>query len=104
MAASFMGLYVQRDGLNLAQKALDVTGNNLTNSKTPGYSRQRLDLVSVMNNNNTIGYKNQIFLAGAGVDGKGVTQIRDDILDDKYRDYSGVYTENNVKSSILSDI
>lgn len=104
MASSFMGLYVQRDGLNLAQKALDVTGNNLTNSKTPGYSRQRLDLVSVMNNNNTLGYKNQIFLAGAGVDGKGVTQIRDDILDDKYRDYSSVYTENNVKSSILSDI
>lgn len=104
MASSFMGLYVQRDGLNLAQKALDVTGNNLTNSKTPGYSRQRIDLVSVMNNNNTLGYKNQVFLAGAGVDGKGVTQIRDDILDDKYRDYSSVYSDYNVKSSILSDI
>ncbi|MGN1416724.1 MAG: flagellar hook-associated protein FlgK [Oscillospiraceae bacterium] len=104
MASSFMGLYVQRDGLNLAQKALDVTGNNITNSKTPGYSRQRIDLVSVMNNNNTLGYKNQVFLAGAGVDGKGVTQIRDDILDDKFRDYTSVYTDNNVKSSILSDI
>lgn len=104
MASSFMGLYVQRDGLNLAQKALDVTGNNITNSKTSGYTRQRLDLVSVLNNNNTLGYKNQIFLAGAGVDGQGVTQIRDELLDDKYRDYSSVYSDYGVKSSVLTDI
>lgn len=104
MASSFMGLYVQRDGLNLAQKALDVTGNNITNSKTKGYTRQRLDLVSVLNNNNTLGYKNQVFLAGAGVEGEGVTQIRDELLDDKFRDYSSVYSDYGVKSGVLTDI
>lgn len=88
MASSFMGLYVQRDGLNLAQKALDITGSNITNVKTPGYTRQRLDIVSTKNDNRTLGYVNQVFLAGAGADGKGVTQIRDELLDNQFRKYS----------------
>ncbi|MDE7289960.1 MAG: flagellar basal body protein, partial [Oscillospiraceae bacterium] len=40
MASSFMGLYVQRDALKIAQKALDLTGNNISNIHTEGYSRQ----------------------------------------------------------------
>ena len=47
MASSFMGLYVQREAILLAQKALDITGNNISNINTPGYTRQRLDICSV---------------------------------------------------------
>lgn len=104
MASSFMGLYVQRDGLNLAQKGLDITGNNLANVKTEGYTRQRLDLVSAKISSRTLGYDNSIFLAGAGVEGQGVTQTRDALLDDKYRKYSTVLGDLNIKSNTLSDV
>ena len=35
-------------GIYAAQKGLDVTGNNITNINTTGYTRQRLDQVSLM--------------------------------------------------------
>ncbi len=102
MASSFMGLYVQREGLNLAQKAMDVTGSNLTNAKTKGYTRQLLDMTSVQTHHGTLGYKDQIYLAGAGVDGTGVTQVRDEIADDKYRVYNGIVEKFSLQSNVLS--
>ena len=44
MASSFLGLYVQREALLISQKALDITGNNISNINTPGYTRQRVDI------------------------------------------------------------
>lgn len=99
-----MGLFVQRDGLNLAQKALDITGSNLTNVQTEGYTRQRLDVVTVKQSSKSLGYTNQIHLAGAGNEGEGVTQTRDDILDAKFRKYTSVYSDLETKSNVLSDI
>lgn len=104
MASSFMGLYVQRDGLNYAQKALDITGSNLLNSKVEGYSRQRLDLKSAYVNNHCVGYINQVYLAGAGVEAEGVTQIRSEIYDDKYRTHNAVVGEYTVEKDTLSQI
>ncbi|MCR5168793.1 MAG: flagellar basal body protein, partial [Oscillospiraceae bacterium] len=104
MASSFMGLFVQRDGLNLAQKALDITGSNITNVQTEGYTRQRLDVVTVKQSSKSLGYTNQIHLAGAGNEGEGVTQTRDDILDAKFRKYTSVHADLETKSNVLSDI
>ncbi len=42
MRASFLGLEIQKRSVQMAQKALDVTGNNLSNRDTVGYTRQRL--------------------------------------------------------------
>lgn len=104
MASSFMGLYIQRDGLNYAQKALDITGSNLLNSKVEGYSRQRLDLKSSFVNNRCLGYENQVYLAGAGVEAQGVTQIRSEIYDDKYRTHNAVLGKYNIEAETLSHI
>lgn len=104
MASSFMGLFVQRDGLNYAQKALDITGSNLLNSKVEGYSRQRLDLKSAFTNNHCLGYVNQVYLAGAGVEAQGVTQIRSEIYDDKYRVHNAIVGKYTVEEETLSHI
>jgi len=40
----FFGLEVGLRGLLAHQKAIDVTGNNISNASTEGYSRQRVDL------------------------------------------------------------
>ena len=62
-------------GLNAAQRALDVIGNNLANAATEGYHRQRIEL--------TPGYSLRIgsFLFGRGVDVAGVTRMVDNLLD-----------------------
>lgn len=104
MASSFMGLYVQRDALHIAQKALDITGNNISNIDTPGYSRQRVDICSVAYSRNTLGYNTAISLSGNGSEAVGVTQIRDKVLDLKVRSCSGDYCNVGVKASTLGDI
>lgn len=104
MASSFLGLYVQRDAINLAQKGLDITGHNISNINTEGYSRQRLDLCSVANTKGTLGYITGVKLAGKGSEATGVTQIRDKLLDAKVRKYGGEICDTGAKTNILADI
>lgn len=103
-AGSFFGLYVQRDALQIAQKALDITGNNISNINTPGYTRQRVDICSVSNSYGTLGYRTAISLAGKGSQAVGVAQVRNRVLDRDVRQYSGDLCKIGVKSSALSDI
>jgi flagellar hook-associated protein 1 FlgK len=62
-------------GLDAAQKAIDVIGNNITNAATEGYHRQRINL--------TPGYSSQIgsLILGGGVDVTGVTRMIDNLLE-----------------------
>lgn len=39
-------LNIGRTGLQVSQSQLNTTGNNITNANTPGYSRQRVDVVT----------------------------------------------------------
>jgi flagellar hook-associated protein 1 FlgK len=104
MASSFMGLYVQREAILLAQKALDITGNNISNINTPGYTRQRLDICSVANKKGTLGYNTGVSLAGRGSEAIGVAQIRDRLVDRKVRVYSGDLCKVGIKLETLSDV
>ena len=104
MASSFMGLYVQREALLLSQKALDITGHNISNINTPGYTRQRIDICSVANVKGSLGYNTSITLAGKGSDAVGVAQIRDRLLDTKVRNYSGDLCDVGTKMSTLADV
>jgi len=45
MTSTFMGLEIGRRGLHAHQQAMAVTGHNLDNVNTDGYSRQRLEIV-----------------------------------------------------------
>lgn len=104
MASSFLGLYVQREALLISQKALDITGNNISNINTPGYTRQRVDICSVANVKGTLGYNTAITLAGKGSEAVGVAQIRDRLLDTKVRNYSGDLCDVGTKMSTLADV
>ncbi|MBQ3161495.1 MAG: hypothetical protein IJC04_05150 [Oscillospiraceae bacterium] len=104
MASSFLGLYVQREALLISQKALDITGNNISNINTEGYTRQRVDICSVANVKGTLGYNTSITLAGKGSEAVGVAQIRDRLLDTKVRNYSGDLCDVGTKMSTLADV
>ncbi len=62
-------------GLNAAQRALEVVGNNIANAATEGYHRQRVDL--------TTAYSSQTgsVSVGGGVNVKGVTRAVDTLLE-----------------------
>ena len=61
-------------GLQAAQRAFDIIGNNIANAATDGYHRQRLNL--------TPAYSSQVgtVLVGGGVDIAGVTRMIDGYL------------------------
>ncbi|NTU59651.1 MAG: flagellar hook-associated protein FlgK [Deltaproteobacteria bacterium] len=48
MGNIFMGLNIGRSALLAGQTALDVTGHNLANTQTDGYTRQRVSLVPLL--------------------------------------------------------
>lgn len=83
--STFGSFSTVRLGIYAAQKGLEVTGNNITNINTTGYTRQRLDQVSlvtsVADRYSSI-YSNRV---GQGVLIQGVDQLRDPGLDLSYR-------------------
>ena len=62
-------------GLNAAQRAFDIIGNNIANAATEGYHRQRLNLNPA--------YSSQIgpVILGGGVDVAGITRMIDGFLE-----------------------
>ncbi|MEG0615315.1 MAG: flagellar hook-associated protein FlgK [Oscillospiraceae bacterium] len=101
---TFLGFETMRRSIYAAQKCLDISGNNLANVHTSGYTRQRVDLVSINTPGGNLGYKTNVALAGAGVDTPGVTQVRDSFLDKRYRELNADATEAGTTASILTDI
>lgn len=85
MSSTFGSLTTVRLGIYAAQKGLDVTGNNITNINTNGYTRQRLDQVSLITSaaDKTGSQYNSTIGQGAVI--SGISQLRDPGLDIAYR-------------------
>lgn len=82
---TFGAFTTARLGIYAAQKALNVTGNNISNINTTGYTRQKVDQISLR-----VGATNHYASAFGGTTGSGVlvtglSQFRDPYLDIRYR-------------------
>ena len=82
MTSTFMGLEIGRKGIQAHQQALAVTGHNLDNINTEGYSRQRIEIMPFdpiylpgLNRAETPGQLGQ----GAVVE--RIERVRDELLD-----------------------
>ena len=83
---TFGSFTAARLGIYASQASLNVTGNNIANINTKGYTRQRADLVSLYSGGN-IRYANKYNTnIGYGVLVDSVSQLRDPFLDILYRD------------------
>lgn len=102
--STFAGFNTAILGLSASQRAIDVTGQNLSNINTQGYTRQRLDQISL----NPVGpsLANSQFSAkvGKGVMMTGVSQIRDPFLDVQYRNQLPKVGTADAMDSILAQI
>ncbi len=102
---TFLGFETAKKGINTAQKGLDITGHNLTNWDSVGYTRQRITQVSVAPDSFRNRYSSsKVGGAGQGVDITGVAQIRDVYLDKRFRDESADVGYYDQSTTILRDI
>ena len=83
---TFLGIEIGRTGVNVSQKGLDVTGHNVANVDTAGYTRQRLELTAIDPYNTIPKWKpveNGVYGFGAKI--VVVSQIRSAFYDRQYR-------------------
>lgn len=83
--ASFGEFTVARLGMIASQMALNVTGQNISNINTPGYTRQQLDQYSFITNSGGLYHSSSSASVGSGVMLAGVSQLRDPYLDIRFR-------------------
>ncbi|MGB9808680.1 MAG: flagellar hook-associated protein FlgK, partial [Caldanaerobacter sp.] len=102
--STFQGLEIAKTGLFVSQKALEVTGHNIANANTPGYTRQVVDMASIAPPT-TFGMYDQWGKAiGEGVKIVDIRQIRDQFLDNQYRRENKFLGEWETKAEVLSAI
>ena len=108
MRPTFLGFETQKRTLQVAQKSLDIAGNNISNINTVGYTRQRVDLYAMyVSGNQSLRWcsdTNNLSLTGQGVNAYGVSQLRDQYIDKRYRENTAVEAETETKVNILSDV
>ncbi|MBK7722257.1 MAG: flagellar hook-associated protein FlgK [Austwickia sp.] len=82
--SSFSSLNVGSLAIHAAQRGLDTTGQNISNTATPGYSRQRVDQVAI-GGPTVPAIWSRYDEAGGGVKVVGVSRVRDEFLEARAR-------------------
>lgn len=100
MRSTFSGLNIARSGFFAAQRALDITGHNIANVNTRGYTRQRLEQSA----SNPLRIPGGEGMLGTGVTTTAIHQLRNDFLDYKYREESSTFGFWDAKADGLSFI
>ncbi len=86
MSSTFGGLEIAKSGLSVAMANLEITGHNIANANTKGYTRQRLVQASIEPSGKAahIAMLNKASIGG-GVEVRLVDQIRSDFIDRQIR-------------------
>ncbi|WP_333650733.1 flagellar hook-associated protein FlgK [Lacrimispora sp.] len=102
--STFAGFTTAHLAMAASQRAIDVTGQNIANINTKGYTRQRVDLVSF----NTRGGDSMSTAAsskiGYGVEITGISQIRDPFLDVQFRNQIAKVGTADAKQATLDQL
>ncbi len=89
MSGLFYGLEIARSALTVSQKAINLTGHNISNANTEGYTRQRLIVQSIEPASANVRLSPIAKgMTGGGAEISKVEQIRSDYLDRQYRNQS----------------
>lgn len=82
--SAFGGLNIGTSAIHAAQRGLDITGQNISNAATPGYTRQRVDLESI-GGPGVPAFWSRYDGTGEGVKVTGVTRMNDEFLEARAR-------------------
>ncbi|MBR2928015.1 MAG: hypothetical protein IKC24_02540 [Oscillospiraceae bacterium] len=105
MAISTFGSFTQaRLGIYASQAGLSVTGNNISNINTDGYTRQKLQQTSFYAGGSDRYYSTYDIRVGNGVLATSVSQMRDPYLDIRYRSEMASVGANDAKLAGLQQV
>jgi len=98
MPGLIQGLEIARRAMMAQQSALNVTGSNIANVNTPGYSRETAVLQATPPEDTGQGY------IGTGVNMTGVQRARDNFIDTQIRQEMGLAGQWQARSDALSQV
>ncbi|MBR2483517.1 MAG: hypothetical protein IKB53_02105 [Oscillospiraceae bacterium] len=105
MGISTFGSFTQaRLGIYASQAGMSVTGNNISNINTEGYTRQKLQQTSFYAGGSDRYYSTYDIRVGNGVLATSVSQMRDPYLDIRYRSEMASVGANNAKLAGLQQV
>ncbi|NII51942.1 flagellar hook-associated protein FlgK [Frigoribacterium endophyticum] len=103
MASTFGGLSTAYTGLVAARTGLDVTGQNIANVNTEGYTRQRVGQSSV-EAPARVGLYSSGVVAGQGVSVDAIARLGDQVVDGQVRGTAAAAGYQSVRASALSTL
>lgn len=101
--STFSALNTAASGLFAQQRAIEVTGQNVANVNTEGYSRQRVDMQSIGGNTVPAIWSTSLQV-GQGVNADQVTRIRDTFLEARAQAEHARTATLNVQNDALSGV
>ena len=94
---SITTLNVATSGLLAARAGLNVTGHNIANIDTPGFSRQRVQQSSFAYANRGLSAGGNVLQVGLGTNINSIRNIRDRFLDMQFRATIPSFAYNNIR-------
>ncbi|MDR3587740.1 MAG: flagellar hook-associated protein FlgK [Desulfosporosinus sp.] len=102
MSSTFFGFELSRRALNAQQTALNITGQNIANANTPGYTRQIGNLTATTPE--TISVSGGTMSVGTGVTLDTITRARDAMVDNQFRTETSKQQYYGTKQSNLTNV
>lgn len=103
MASTFGGIYQASGAMNVARYGLEITGQNIANANTPGYTRQRAEQAAIGTPVGVprihTGYTEQ-----GGVESSGASRLSDPVLTARARTEHARSAAANVGVTRLADL
>lgn len=85
MTATFVSYNIASRAMDASQASINIVGNNISNVNTEGYTRQRVDIVSVTTSGKVEKFATPVISTGIGSRAVRTTQLRDPFIDARYR-------------------
>ena len=105
MSGLFSTFNVAKRGMNVQQKAIEVTSHNIANANTDGYSRQRVKIETTrpfgMPTMNNAAEPGQL---GTGAQISAVERVRDAFLDYQIRVETSTYGKYEARQKFLNEV
>lgn len=101
MTATFLSYSIAGRSMEASQASINIVGNNISNVNTEGYTRQRVDVVSLTTSGMVQKYATPQVSTGIGAKAKGTTQLRDPYVDARFRTH---YAETQRYETMVSGL
>ncbi|WP_299036308.1 flagellar hook-associated protein FlgK [uncultured Pseudokineococcus sp.] len=102
--STFQGLSVALSSLQTQRRAMEVAGHNVANAATPGYTRQRTDMVSVPGAATPLSTGSRGWTTGQGVAVAQVARLTDRLASSRLELATGDAAQASTRAGVLQTV